>query len=77
MIISDVHWFNFRGELAHLRVYRNNGHCWGEIQAKSGRYSVTDGEADHYEEPDEDCFKLFKLAAEKPENVGPSLLHRV
>ncbi len=77
MIISDVHWFEFLGQLAKMWVYRNNGDCWAEIDSPAGRFSVTDGEADHYERADEDCFKLFKLAAEDPRNVTDSLLHRV
>lgn len=71
---SEAYWFSFRGELATLFVVRNNGECWGEIDAPQGRFRVESQLFDMYDMTDVNASRLLVAASQDEANVAPSML---
>jgi hypothetical protein len=75
MLISHPRPIIFRGAPAELRVVRNNGSCWGTLNAAGQRFDVvTPDDDDLYDESDEDALDVLEALAADDKHIADCLV---
>lgn len=58
MIASDAVMFTYKGRSATMRVFRNDGYCWGRLNIGLEEYDV-ESKRDLYDEDDSLATTVF------------------